>query len=95
MLNNPARITAPGNGFTLPEELQYAAQYVANGGTDLKGLFRTLAQVEEMRQLDPSDEYDQAEIARQYLYATNFGTPEEIVLNEKSITGKYLKSYLN
>jgi hypothetical protein len=31
-----------------------------------------------MRQLDPSDEYDQAEIARQYLYATNFGTAEEI-----------------
>ena len=62
----------------LPEELQYAAKYVADGGQDLKGLFRTLAQVEEMRQLDPSDEYDQAEIARQYLYATNFGTPDEI-----------------
>jgi len=63
---------------SLPEELQYAAKYVADGGQDLKGLFRTLAQVEEMRQLDPSDEYDQAEIARQYLYATNFGTTEEI-----------------
>jgi hypothetical protein len=62
----------------LPEELQLAAKYVADGGQDLKGLFRTLAQVEEMRQLDPDDEYDQAEIARQYLYATNFGTPEEI-----------------
>jgi len=62
----------------LPEELQVAAKYVADGGQDLKGLFRTLAQVEEMRQLDPSDEYDQAEIARQYLYATGFGTPEEI-----------------
>ena len=63
---------------SLPEELQYAAKYVADGGQDLKGLFRTLAQVEEMRQLDPTDEYDQAEIARQYLYATNFGTTEEI-----------------
>jgi hypothetical protein len=62
----------------LPEELQVAAKYVADGGTDLKGLFRTLAHVEEMRQLDPSDEYDQAEIARQYLHATQFGTPEEI-----------------
>ena len=62
----------------LPEELQVAAKYVADGGQDLKGLFRTLAQVEEMRQLDPSDEYDQAEIARQYLHATQFGTPEEI-----------------
>jgi hypothetical protein len=63
---------------SLPEELQVAAKYVADGGQDLKGLFRTLAHVEEMRQLDPTDEYDQAEIARQYLYATQFGTPEEI-----------------
>jgi hypothetical protein len=63
---------------SLPEELQYAAKYVADGGQDLKGLFRTLAYVEEMRQLDPADENDQAEIARQYLYATNFGTVEEI-----------------
>jgi len=62
----------------LPEELQIAAKYVADGGQDLKGLFKTLAHVEEMRQLDPTDEYDQAEIARQYLYATGFGTPEEI-----------------
>jgi hypothetical protein len=31
-----------------------------------------------MRQLDPENEYDQEEIARQYLYATQFGTPEEI-----------------
>jgi hypothetical protein len=63
---------------SLPEELQIAAKYVADGGQDLKGLFRTLAQVEEMIQLDPSNEYDQAEIARQYLHATNFGTAEEI-----------------
>jgi|688.fasta_scaffold130611_2 hypothetical protein len=63
---------------SLPEELQYAAKYVADGGQDLKGLFRTLAQVEEIRELDPSNKNDQAEIARQYLYATRFGTPEEI-----------------
>ncbi len=30
---------------SLPEELQIAAKYVADGGQDLKGLFRTLAQV--------------------------------------------------
>jgi hypothetical protein len=76
---NKIRADTPREFFNaLPEELQYAAKYVADGGTDLKGLFRTLAQVEEMRSLDPSDEYDQAEIARQYLYATNFGTTEEI-----------------
>ena len=63
---------------SLPEELQIAAKYVADGGQDLKGLFRTLAQVEEVFELDPDNEAHQEEIARQYLYATNFGTPEEI-----------------
>jgi len=62
----------------LPDELKTAAKYVADGGQDLKGLFRTLAQVEEVFELDADDENDQAEIARQYLWATNFGTPEEI-----------------
>lgn len=76
---NAIRENTPKEFFqALPEELQYAAKYVADGGTDLKGLFRTLAQVEEMRTLDPSNEYDQVEIARQYLYTTQFGTPEEI-----------------
>jgi hypothetical protein len=62
----------------LPQELQIAAKYVADGGNDLKGLFRTLAQVEEVIELSPENENHQAEIARQYLYATNFGTAEEI-----------------
>jgi hypothetical protein len=76
---NQIRQNTPREFFeSLPEELQVAAKYVADGGQDLKGLFRTLAQVEEMRNLDPTNEYDQAEIARQYLYATGFGTPEEI-----------------
>jgi hypothetical protein len=76
---NKIREKTPKEFFNaLPEELQIAAKYVADGGQDLKGLFRTLAQVEEMIQLDPSSEYDQAEIARQYLYATGFGSPEEI-----------------
>ena len=76
---NAVRENTPKEFFqALPEELQVAAKYVADGGTDLKGLFRTLAQVEEMRDLDPNNQYDQIEIARQYLHATNFGTPEEI-----------------
>lgn len=62
----------------LPQELQVAAKYVADGGTDLKGLFRTLSHVEEVMELNPENENHQAEIARQYLTATNFGTPEEI-----------------
>ena len=76
---NAIRENTPREFFNaLPEELQVAAKYVADGGQDLKGLFRTLAHVEEMRQLDTSDEYDQAEIARSYLHTTGFGTAEEI-----------------
>ena len=63
---------------SLPQELQVAAKYVADGGTDMKGLFKTLSHVEEIVQLDPDNENHQAEIARQYLTATDFGTPEEI-----------------
>jgi len=63
---------------SLPSELQVAAKYVADGGDDLKGLFRTLSHVEEVMELDASNVNHQGEIARQYLTATNFGTPEEI-----------------
>jgi hypothetical protein len=63
---------------SLPEELQYAAKYVADGGQDLKGLFLALAQVEEVRGMNPADENDQEGIVRSYLQATNFGTQEEI-----------------
>ena len=63
---------------SLPEELQYAAKYVADGGQDLRGLFLALAQVEEVRGMDPKDENDQEGIVRQYLQATNFGSADEI-----------------
>lgn len=63
---------------SLPEELQVAAKYHADGGTDMKGLFQILSQVEETRTLDPKKPEDQAIIVREYLRATNFGTSEEI-----------------
>lgn len=63
---------------SLPEELQYAAKYVADGGQDLKGLFAALAQVEAVREMNPADENDQEGIVRSYLQATNFGTADEI-----------------
>lgn len=76
---NKVRQEVPAEFFdSLPDELKYAAKYVADGGTDLKGLFSTLAQVEEVRQLDPENERDQEYIVRSYLQATRFGTPEEI-----------------
>jgi hypothetical protein len=63
---------------SLPDELQYAAKYVADGGNDLKGLFKALAQVEEVRAMDPANENDQEGIVRSYLQATGFGSEEEI-----------------
>ena len=63
---------------SLPKELVYAAKYAADGGTDLKGLFRVLSQVEETRQLDVSKPQDQERIVRQYLEATEFGSEEDI-----------------
>ena len=76
---NKVKQEVPASFFeSLPEELQYAYKYIADGGEDLKGLFRALSHVEEVRQLNPSDEQDQELIARQYLRATQFGTEEEI-----------------
>jgi hypothetical protein len=63
---------------SLPEELQYAARYVMEGGQDMKSLFAALARVEQVRELDPESEDGQVIIARNYLQATNFGTPDEI-----------------
>lgn len=76
---NQVRRETPKQFFeSLPEELQVAARYVAEGGQDLKGLFQTLAHTEEVRQLDVKDEYDQERIIFSYLRATNYGTDEEI-----------------
>jgi len=76
---NKIRETTPVEFFdSLPEELQVAAKYVADGGEDLKGLFRILSEVEEARQLDPTNSKDQEHIIREYLRATNFGNEEEI-----------------
>ena len=63
---------------SLPEELQIAARYVADGGQDLKGLFGALAQVEETREINPKSEKGQERIITEYLSATGFGSAEEI-----------------
>lgn len=63
---------------SLPKELQMATKYVVDGGTDLQGLFRTLLQSNQVQQLDANEPSHQEHIARAYLHATNFGTPEII-----------------
>jgi hypothetical protein len=82
---NKIRQSTPAEFFeSLPEELQVAAKYVADGGQDLKGLFRVLSHVEETFELDPSEPNHQERIVREYLFATNFGTADEI---EEEIDG--------
>jgi hypothetical protein len=76
---NTVRRETPKQFFkSLPEELQIAARYVADGGKDLKGLFGALSRVEETRELDIKSENDQEQIIREYLGATGYGNAEEI-----------------
>jgi hypothetical protein len=76
---NKVRRETPKQFFdSLPQELQVAAKYVADGGQDLKGLFATLSQVEETRTLDMSSERGQEHIIREYLTATGYGSVEEV-----------------
>ena len=76
---NKVRRETPKQFFdSLPQELQVAAKYVADGGQDLKGLFATLAQVEETRSLDVKTVPGQENIIREYLTATGYGTIEDI-----------------
>ncbi len=76
---NQVRRETPKQFFeALPNELKVAAQYVADGGTDMKGLFRTLAQAEETFEIDGKSERGQERIITEYLSSTDYGTPEEI-----------------
>jgi len=76
---NAVRRETPKQFFeSLPQELQIAARYVADGGTDLKGIFKALSTVEETRELDVKNSKDQKHIIREYLSATGYGSQEEI-----------------
>jgi len=76
---NEVRRETPKQFFeSLPQELQVAARYVADGGQDLKGLFSTLAQVEGHKSLNVKNSSDQETIIKNYLGATGYGTAEEI-----------------
>ena len=57
---NQVRRETPKQFFqSLPQELQIAAKYVADGGKDLKGLFSTLSQVEQHKELNIKKAGDQ------------------------------------
>ena len=76
---NQVRKETPTKFFeSLPDELKIAARYVFDGGKDLKGLFQTLAQVEETSTIDVKSERGQERVIQEYLSATGYGTAEEI-----------------
>ena len=76
---NAVRRETPAQFFnSLPQELQIAAKYVADGGKDMKGLFKALSHVEESYQRDIKNEKDQVHIIREYLGATGYGSDSEI-----------------
>jgi hypothetical protein len=57
----------------LPEQFQAAYEYARNGGQDWDSFYAAMGAANRTAQLDPADENHQVEIAREYLYATNFG----------------------
>lgn len=63
---------------SLPQEMQLATKYILDGGKDLKSLFRSLAHVEEVKELDPATPEGQYQIVRKWLQITKFGTDQEI-----------------
>jgi hypothetical protein len=76
---NQVRRETPKQFFqSLPQELQIAAKYVADGGKDLKGLFTTLGQVEETKTIDAKSVTGQERIITEYLSATGYGSAEDI-----------------
>jgi hypothetical protein len=72
---NEVRRETPKQFFnSLPQELQIAARYVADGGKDLKGLFTTLGQVEETKSIDTKSVSGQERVITEYLSAPGYGT---------------------
>lgn len=63
--------------YSLPQELQAAYSYYANGGTDMKTIFRDLSVSQSFKDLNVDKPQDQKVIIREYLQATGW-TPEEI-----------------
>ncbi len=73
------RETTPKEFYdSLPEELQYLAAYVADGGQNLKGVLQAMTRVEEVRAMDPAVEADQVPIVRAYLQSSTKLTQDQI-----------------
>jgi len=57
---------------SLPQELQYAAKYVMDGGSDMQGLFQALASVKSVENLNPGEEDSAERIVSEYLAETGW-----------------------
>ncbi len=62
----------------MPVEMQQMYQYIANGGTDVKGFIKAVASAQDLQEITIDSEVGQASAVRTYLQATNYGTPDEI-----------------
>lgn len=62
----------------LPYELKQAYEYAANGGSDWGEFYNSIANAQYNYNLDVNNDDHQVEIARNYLQAANFGTPDMI-----------------
>lgn len=64
----------------LPEEIRIIKDYAEKGASQeqIRAMFRSLGEVQEIKDLNIEEESDQKEIIRQYLTIQNFGTAEDI-----------------
>lgn len=63
---------------SLPPEFRAMYEYAANGGNDWSTWAQNMQGYTNIQQLDPTNDDHQSIIARNYLEATNFGTPQMI-----------------
>ena len=71
--------SAPAEFFdSIPESLKFAAKYHADGGKDLKSIYKYLAENEEIKELDITTEEGQEKTVRTYLKMGGDMNPQEI-----------------
>ena len=76
----------------MPQEMQQAYQYIANGGTDIKGMFRALAASAEVQGLDVKQESGQ-KISSELIIATPIGTRRDEAAEDRGDLEKKAKQF--
>lgn len=74
-----AEESAPAEFFdSIPDSLKFVAKYHADGGKDLKSIYKYLAENEEIKELDITTEEGQEKTVRSYFKMNGDMSPEEI-----------------